>query len=154
MESRAPLIPHIIIGASVTLRPWTRGDRRAIAAWPHPELPAAWLATGPVAGPRESYAIETRAGLIGRLTLRDITSTSAWIGIYLHPEWYGRGYGSDALSRASEHLLSAGGLRQLTLDVADTNHRAQRAYRRAGYAERGFFVREGVLYRVMERSAA
>jgi RimJ/RimL family protein N-acetyltransferase len=86
-------------GSHVNLRSWhKRHDRSSIGHWPVAQLPAHW---GEVTthGPRVSFAVDLASGplLIGRITLRDRFADSAELGMYMHPEYVGRGFGSEAL---------------------------------------------------------
>ncbi len=57
-------------------------------------------------------------------------------GVYVDPEWRGRGIATGMVQRLSAELLH-GGLPVISLHVRDDNEPAIRAYRGAGFAERG-----------------
>lgn len=143
-------IAYIASDSEIGVRPWTRQDRSALARWPSHEIPAHWAQSGPVRGPRVSYAVDilTTAQLIGRITLRNQVGGIADLGIYLHPEWCGQGLGPAALL-VMQHYLFAQDMQLLTLDVAVDNDRAIRAYQRAGWAQEGRIERSGHAYYVM-----
>ena len=143
-------VTYIAADSMVGVRPWTRQDRSALARWPSLETPAHWAQSGPVSGPRISYAVDLIpiAQLIGRITIRNQVGGLADLGIYLHPEWLGRGYGPAALLVMQRYLF-AQDMRALTLDVAVDNDRAIRAYQRAGWEVEGLIERSGHAYHVM-----
>jgi RimJ/RimL family protein N-acetyltransferase len=101
---------------------------------------------------RASYAVDflppVSPQLIGRITLRNPREHCADLGIYLHPEWCGQGYGSAALLVMQRYLWGAG-MQTLALDVAVDNNRAIQAYQRAGWRAEGQIERNGHVYYVM-----
>ena len=105
------------------------------------------------------YALDLLGGgLIGRITLRDfcadsLTGKSARIGIFLHPDYYGRGIGTEALHLFCQYdaSLPHESLSVIRLDVALDNKRAIAAYSRAGFRLCGMFYRSGHAYLEMER---
>lgn len=148
-------LSYLITDPIVGIRVWGRRDRSELATWPAPDVPAHWRAIYPAAeGRRESYAIDAirpaaPPTLIGRISLRNMTATSAWLGIYLHPAQCGRGYGPAAL-RVFQHWLKQEGKRQLWLDVAIDNERAIRAYQKVGWSNVGQRDFGGHVYQVMQ----
>ena len=125
----------------ITVRPWSRRDRKALAAWPPATIVAAWANTGTAWGRRESHAILLEGLLIGRITLRDVQpGAEARLGIYLHPDYVGRGYGSTALAHFLATFFES--FYCLKLDVAVGNDRALRCYRRLGF-EAGHYEARG-----------
>jgi RimJ/RimL family protein N-acetyltransferase len=145
------LPPYMAASTLVGVRLWTRRDRSALDLWPRPELPAHWQATETVVGPRISFAIDAlpATALVGRITLRDLTEESARIGIYMHPAHCGQGLGSGALLAFQRHMFREG-MTHLTLDVAQDNTRAVRAYLRAGWLVAASFQRCGFPYYEMQ----
>jgi RimJ/RimL family protein N-acetyltransferase len=119
----------------VTVRAWTRKDRRLVHAWPASDLPVhwGWVNLDDSGLPRQSYAIDAGGQLVGRITLRNNFAGSARVGIYLDPRAYGRGYGSTAL-RVLNGVARGLGIKQLWADVAGDNPRSRRAFDKAGYA--------------------
>jgi ribosomal protein S18 acetylase RimI-like enzyme len=59
--------------------------------------------------------------------------------LYLRERFRGKGIGSRALEVAAE-LCRASGVRALHLEVERSNTRAQAVYRRAGFADREFYL--------------
>jgi RimJ/RimL family protein N-acetyltransferase len=123
-----------IVTAIVSIREWTRRDRRHVQAWPASELPVhwGWVNLDNSGLPRTSYAIDAGGQLVGRITLRNNFAGSARVGIYLDPREYGRGYGSTAL-RMLNGFARGLGIKQLWADVAADNQRSRRAFAKAGY---------------------
>ena len=123
-------------GPRTLLRNWhKRRDRYSIAHWPAPEVPAHWLQVEPTDSRRESYAVALRpeAVLIGRITLRDEAADGATLGIYLHPDYAHRGFGSEALNIFCDYVFDSLGLAQLRIDVAIDNAAALGCYRKCGF---------------------
>lgn len=123
-----------VSGERLIVRPWTRRDRRAMEQWPLPTVHAEWLQVGITKpGPRLSYAIEHGAHPIGRISLREMDSHSARLGIYLRPDYCSQGYGAEGLRLFLGYYFY--GLRRqiLRLDVASANIRAVRMYERLGF---------------------
>ncbi|MDT7944272.1 MAG: GNAT family N-acetyltransferase [Dehalococcoidia bacterium] len=65
-------------------------------------------------------------------------------------EYWGRGYGSDAVETIVHHLFRATSLRRLYLHTLTWNVRAQRAFRKAGFVPCGTAFRNGHAFVVME----
>ena len=70
----------------------------------------------------------------------------AGIDVFLHPDWHGKGLGTDAVRTVARHLVHDRGHHRLVIDPAVGNDRAIRTYERVG------FRRVGVL-RQYERTA-
>lgn len=119
----------------VTLRAWTRSDYRRCRHWPAAPVPQHWLTPlHPASGePQTSIAICADNSLVGRINLRPCREwfghSSARLGIYLRPGWYGHGIGQQALRQ----LPAYAGVETLRLDVAADNQLAIRCYRRVGF---------------------
>jgi aminoglycoside 6'-N-acetyltransferase len=65
----------------------------------------------------------------------------AAIDLFLHPDWHGRGLGTDAIRTLARHLFQDRGHHRLTIDPAAHNQRAIRAYRRVGFRPVGVLRR-------------
>lgn len=138
----------------LTVRSWTRRDRRIIQHWPpyFPALPAHWTRS-PVAksgGQRVFFAVETQGKLIGRVTLHVLYGAAGVeLGIVLHPHHLGMGMGMETLNK----MQAIGRDRQWSkyrLYVADDNDRAIRCYRRVGFLTVGRLRYQGFGYSSME----
>ncbi len=58
-------------------------------------------------------------------------------GIYVFPEFRGKGIATEALKAAKDYASRRLGLHQLTATIADTNRPAIRAYKKAGFQTTG-----------------
>ena len=89
------------------------------------------------------FLIETSQGQpIGALGLMSIDGTHgrAELGISIgEKEYWGRGYGADAIRVALRHVFAEMGLRRVDLITDEDNERGIRCYEKCG------FVREGLL---------
>jgi RimJ/RimL family protein N-acetyltransferase len=107
---------------------------------------------------RRSFAIEDAAGKhIGNVMYYNIDAVrrEAEIGITIgEREYWSQGYGSDAVRTLVQHILQATGFRRVYLKTLDWNHRAQRAFEKAGFRTTGRARRGGNTFVVMEYMAA
>lgn len=91
----------------------------------------------PSDGKRISYAILSLAGdLIGMVSCYNIDRRHAVgeLGIYLgEKEFWGNGFGTDALISYLRHIFGDLGFRSVYLHTYESNLRAQRSYERAGF---------------------
>jgi RimJ/RimL family protein N-acetyltransferase len=92
--------------------------------------------------------------LIGRITLRDIDRGEARLGIYLHPQEIGKGFGREALAIFCSYIFRRVGLARLRLDVASDNRRAVACYRAVGFRTVDFIRRDEHAYLEMEHTSA
>ncbi|MBI2913123.1 MAG: GNAT family N-acetyltransferase [Chloroflexi bacterium] len=101
-----------------------------------------------------SFAIEDENGRhIGNVMYYNIDSDrgEAEIGISVgERECWSQGYGSDALAAMVRTLFGWGALRRLYLHTLDWNERAQRGFRKAGFAICGTSWRDGHTFVVMD----
>ena len=89
-----------------------------------------------------SFVIRTRAGnqLIGftDLVIDNWPQRNGWIGIGIGPrEYWGQGYGTDAMRILQRFAFTELNLERLTLNVFAYNERAQRSYLKAGFQVEG-----------------
>lgn len=87
------------------------------------------------------FAIEVGGQHVGNLGLHkvDRVHRKGEIGIVIgEPNFWSRGYGTDALRLALRYGFEVLGLNKISLDVLETNARGIRSYAKCG------FVREGV----------
>jgi aminoglycoside 6'-N-acetyltransferase len=61
----------------------------------------------------------------------------ASIDVFLHPDWHGKGLGTDAVRTLARHLIHDRGHHRLAIDPAASNEKAIRAYRRVGFQSVG-----------------
>ncbi|RSM83775.1 GNAT family N-acetyltransferase [Amycolatopsis sp. WAC 01375] len=108
-----------------------------------PEQIRDWLAGRPGLDDRADYAIVCKGDRVhvGDLALTDVDkdNRSGAFRIALNgPEFFGKGYGTEATKLVLDYAFDVVGLHRVSLEVFDYNPRAQRAYEKAG------FVREGL----------
>ncbi|WET82054.1 GNAT family protein [Amycolatopsis sp. QT-25] len=123
---------------------WNPESRRLTGT--HTEFTAdqirTWLAGRPGLDDRADYAIvrqDDRAH-VGDLALTDVDkdNRSAAFRIALNgPEFYGKGYGTEATKLVLEYAFGVVGLHRVSLEVFDYNPRARRAYEKAGFVGEG-----------------
>jgi aminoglycoside 6'-N-acetyltransferase len=83
---------------------------------------------------RWTVEVEGRvAGLIQCLEENEPRYRHASIDLFLDPELHGRGLGTEALRRLTEHLVSEHGHHRITIDPARDNAAAIRSYEKAGF---------------------
>ncbi|AGL15089.1 GNAT family N-acetyltransferase [Actinoplanes sp. N902-109] len=160
-----------VFGDLVMLRGMGPGDAEALWRWNHDPDVMQWMDDGyaqPVERtrqwlaerPRNDYGqvlfgIETRAEgvLIGLVVLRDAEPETgcAELDIYLgEKEYWGKGYGTDAVRAACRYGFAKMRLHKVSLRVVAANERAQRAYEKVGFVVEGrlrsVFRRDGLWY--------
>ena len=89
-------------------------------------------------------------GLIGLDGIR-WTHGDAWVGIGLgERDYWGKGYGSDAMRILLRYAFSELNLHRLSLSVFEYNQRAIRSYQKVGFVDEGrarqFLNRDGQRY--------
>jgi aminoglycoside 6'-N-acetyltransferase len=72
-------------------------------------------------------------GLIQQWEEREPQYRHAGIDISLHPDWHGRGLGTDAVRTLARHLFDDLGHHRITIDPAAHNERAIASYRKVGF---------------------
>jgi len=161
------MIPPILHGASVVLRPVTEADLSALLAWYNApdtfkymgrETPLtladqhAWLTTSRSDSGSLVWAVQQRDkdSLIGSITLRNLTDRArrAELGVLIGIS--GSGFGSDAVHTVLAHAFGALGIQCVSLEVRGDNRRAITAYMRAGFRPEGILrrrlLKDGVLH--------
>ena len=93
---------------------------------------------------------ERNIGLIGLNGIRWVHG-DAWVGIGLGDrDWWGKGYGTDAMQILQRYAFEELNLHRLSLTVFDYNQRAIRSYEKAGFVVEGrarqYLNREGQRY--------
>lgn len=85
------------------------------------------------------FAVDHDGRCIGSISLKHIDRRSqhAWLGIVLHGEQLGRGYGRDALRTLLRWAFVIENYHRISLETWATNERALRCYRAAGFVEEG-----------------
>ncbi|MCR6490264.1 GNAT family N-acetyltransferase [Amycolatopsis sp. OK19-0408] len=141
----------LITGSRVRLRPAAASDAaRFEEILSHPEVARWWAdAEEPVAAqvsylldPDEgttTYAIElddadaTVVGIELAFEEADPQYRHAGIDIAVHPDWQGKGFGSDAIRTLAEHLFTTGGHHRVVIDPAADNKAAIKLYQSLGF---------------------
>ena len=153
----------VLMGGEVRLRPFTDDDVQLLFRWYSDPDVLHWLhlSEDPPAviqsieahrerwerirdDPRHlSWLIETQDGTpIGQLGLLSVNAAHrrAELGISIgEKEYWGRGYGTDAIRTLLRHAFGEMGMRRVGLITDEDNHRGIRCYEKCG------FVREGLL---------
>lgn len=86
------------------------------------------------------FAVEDETGfMIGRIFLRHVRyeERSAVLGIDLHPDYLGQGYGTEALGAFLHHYFENMAFDRMLLSVAAHNVRARRCYESLGFSTVG-----------------
>ena len=100
------------------------------------------------------FAIEDQNGVhIGNCMCYDYNRrrTQAEFGIMIgDPEYWGKGYGSDATKTLLSHIFTNTDIRRLYLHTLSTNRRAQRSFENAGFRKYDHIWREGKSFVQME----
>ncbi len=98
--------------------------------------------------------IDTRDGHhIGNCMYYDIDHRrgEAELGIMIGDrDYWGKGYGGDAVKALLRHLFTATGLDSIYLHTLDWNHRAQQSFSKAGFKQLGVVRRTGMDFIKME----
>lgn len=103
---------------------------------------------------RRSLAIEDEAGRhVGNVMYYNIDRLrqEAELGITIgERQYWGQGYGTEAVRLLVEYLLGKMGLRRVHLKTLTWNRRAHRCFEKAGFAECGRAQRGGGSFMLME----
>lgn len=119
-----------MIDETIALELWNRRHRKISNQWEKPEIPKEWVEVGE-RGNQRSWAILQADELVGRVTLRNIEGSSADLGIYLKPGYYGKGIGSRAIQLVQKDWY------ELRLVVFYRNLRALTCYIRCNFRVSG-----------------
>ena len=103
---------------------------------------------------RRSLAIEDQQGRhIGNIMYYNIDALhqEAELGVTIgEPDYWGKGYGTEAVRLLVEHLFAKLAFRRIHLKTLDWNDRAQRSFEKAGFAVCGETRRGGNAFTLME----
>ena len=150
-----------LISDSTTIRPCTRADLELLASWPRYPRPYqafdfSFRSLGPAE--RDRFFVdwvqgddritlvcdrgsEAAIGYIALLRIDWHSRAARSMSLRVHADWCGRGIGTQMLQLVSEWWFGCD-MQTLRLDVAASNQRAVRCYRKAGFAQRGELWRE------------
>jgi aminoglycoside 6'-N-acetyltransferase len=135
---------EIIRGERVVLRPANVDDARAVLdILTRPEVARWWPGEtlerlhGTLSDPDEHpFVVEADGGAAGFIQYYEETDPDyrhAGIDVALHPDWHGRGLGTDAVRTLARWLVDARGHHRLIIDPAAHNARAIRVYEKVGF---------------------
>jgi RimJ/RimL family protein N-acetyltransferase len=163
---------EVVRGAKVVLREKRLSDAEADYTWRSDAELARFDAARPFSGSFDDYralyedeltypnpfrrtlAIEDHAGRhIGNVMYYNIDHArgEAELGITIGArEYWGQGYGSDAVGTLLRHLLTGTALRRVYLKTLDWNERARRCFEKAGFVAYGTTRRLGHDFILME----
>ena len=103
---------------------------------------------------RRGLAIEDEEGRhIGNIMYYNIDALrqEAELGVTIgEPEYWNKGYGTEAVRLVVEHLLGKPGFRRVYLKTLDWNSRARRSFEKVGFVEYGRAQRAGNSFTLME----
>jgi len=141
-------------GAIVRLRPVRADDVAPLAdLLAHPAVARWWPGYDAERVRREtlhaddgtvSFVIEAEGRVAGLIQYWEETEPDyrhAGIDIALHPDWHGRGLGTDALRTLARHLFDTVGHHRIVIDPAAGNERAISVYQRVGFRPVGIMRR-------------
>ena len=143
----------VLHGTATVLRPVTQDDAEALAAiLAEPEVARWWgrydmervrseLIGG---GHSEVYVIEVDGQVVGSVQYFEEPAPDyrhASIDLFIHPQWHGKGLGTDTIRTLARHLIHDRGHHRLAIDPAVTNERAIRTYQRVGFKPVGVMRR-------------
>jgi aminoglycoside 6'-N-acetyltransferase len=143
----------VLHGTATVLRPVTPDDAEALAAiLAEPEV-ARWWGRYDVervraeligGGHSEVYVIEVDGQVVGSVQYFEEPAPDyrhASIDLFIHPQWHGKGLGTDTVRTLARHLIHDRGHHRLAIDPAVTNERAIRTYQRVGFKSVGVMRR-------------
>jgi RimJ/RimL family protein N-acetyltransferase len=147
----------MLVGTRIRLRAVEPADYPLLAQWLNDSSvmlywgrPGNTVAVSEVASQEErnaargnsrKYIIETPEGIpIGQIDYYDLDwqARSAWISIMIgDPEYWGGGYGTDAMRTLLAYLFRELGLHRVALTTHASNERARKSYRKNGFVDEG-----------------
>jgi aminoglycoside 6'-N-acetyltransferase len=133
-----------LVGRLVTLREATSADAVAFRdVLSHPHVARWWgdpdEQLSEVLDPPDgisSFAIILDGKTVGLIQSDEELTPDyrhAGLDLAVHPDWHGRGIGTDAIVTLARHLIDERGHHRLTIDPALENEVAISAYRRIGF---------------------
>ena len=100
------------------------------------------------------FAIETLGGKhIGICSYHNINETKGEVevGIMIgNRDCWDKGYGTDAITTLLNHIYRATNLNRIYLKTIDSNHRAQRCFKKCGFTPCGHLTKYGYTFIRME----
>jgi aminoglycoside 6'-N-acetyltransferase len=143
--------PLVLHGERVVLRPAVDADAARLAEILATQEVAMWWGAYPLERVREemtdgpyedelTFVVEVDGvviGLIQQWEEHEPQYRHAGIDISLHPDWHGKGLGTDAVRTLARHLFEDLGHHRVTIDPAAHNERAIRCYEKVGFRRVG-----------------
>ena len=86
------------------------------------------------------FAIEVDGEVVGSIQYVEEPAPDyrhASIDVFVHPDWHGKGLGTDAVRTLARHLVRDRGHHRLAIDPAVANSKAISTYKRVGFREVG-----------------
>jgi aminoglycoside 6'-N-acetyltransferase len=132
-------------GTATTLRPVTDEDAPILSRiLAEPEVARWWprydeerVRSELIDSPESAvFAIEHDGEVVGAIMYVEEPSPDyrhASIDVFLHPDWHGKGLGTDAVRTLARHLVHDRGHHRLAIDPAAANDKAIRTYQRVGF---------------------
>jgi RimJ/RimL family protein N-acetyltransferase len=147
----------MLVGSRVRLRALEPSDYAQLAEWLNDtDVMLYWGKPGNTVGAAEvaeqeqknaargnsrKYIIETHEGVaIGQIDYYDLDwqTRSAWTSIMIgNPDYWGGGYGTDAMRSLLSYLFDQLGLHRVALTTHASNERARKSYHKSGFVEEG-----------------
>jgi RimJ/RimL family protein N-acetyltransferase len=145
----------VALGPRTRTRPFTRADVDHWQTWPDysepllvgtsprrmsPDQRTRWFEDITQRQRQIPFAVEDEQGqMIGRIFLRHVRREehSAVLGIDLHPDFLGQGYGTEALAHFLHYFFETMNFQRMLLSVAAHNTRARRCYESLGFVTIG-----------------
>jgi aminoglycoside 6'-N-acetyltransferase len=139
--------PLVLHGERVVLRPAVDADAARLAEILATQEVATWWGAYPLERVREemtdgpyedelTFVVEVDGvviGLIQQWEEHEPQYRHAGIDISLHPDWHGKGLGTDAVRTLARHMFEDLGHHRVTIDPAAHNERAIASYRKVGF---------------------
>lgn len=135
----------VLHGTATTLRPIRRDDADILAEiLAEPEVSRWWPRYDPERVKRELVegegttvlVIEADGQVVGSVQYVEESAPDyrhASMDVFIHPDWHGKGIGTDAVRTVARHLIHDRGHHRLAIDPATNNERAIRTFKRVGF---------------------
>jgi len=134
----------VLTGKLVALRRATEADlARLLEILTEPEVARRWgvydrerLRTEILGDEEVGFAVELEGVTIGLIQYGEELEPDyrhASIDIFIHPDWHGRGLGTDAVRTLARHLVHDRGHHRLIIDPAADNAAAIACYKKVGF---------------------
>jgi RimJ/RimL family protein N-acetyltransferase len=103
---------------------------------------------------RHRFAIETPDGQhIGNCSCYNFNKAKdeAELGIMIgNRDYWDKGYGTDAVTALLSYIFRRTNLKRIYLKTLDSNHRAQKCFKKCGFTPYGHLIKDGFSFVLME----